>query len=57
VLLALATPGRTGHLLGAHQFVLQTAAAVCAGAPLDEAAAAGSSRAETQYGPGTPATS
>ncbi|MEV7930413.1 hypothetical protein [Kitasatospora sp. NPDC088779] len=55
-LLALNTPGETGYLLHAHQFLLQSAEAVHEGTDLDILATAVSARSGTLYGPGSPAT-
>ncbi|MEV7775942.1 hypothetical protein [Kitasatospora sp. NPDC086791] len=54
-LLALATPGETGHLLDAHQTALRAAAAVREGQPLHLAAAEIAARSGTLYGAGSPA--
>lgn len=54
-LLALSTPTETGHLLAAHQEVVQAALAVRGGAQLESTAADLASRIGTLYGEGTPA--
>ncbi|MFJ1662403.1 hypothetical protein [Streptomyces anthocyanicus] len=54
-MLALSTPAQTGHLLAAHQEVVQAALAVRGGAPLESTAASLASRVGTLYGEGTPA--
>ncbi|MEU2354397.1 hypothetical protein ABZ599_15765 [Streptomyces misionensis] len=54
-LLALATPAETGHLLAAHQEVVQAVLSVRGGAELGTAAADLASRIGTLYGEGTPA--
>jgi hypothetical protein len=52
--LALSTPVH-GHLLDAHRLVLEAAASVRAGRPLEQAAALVTARAGTLYGHGSPA--
>jgi hypothetical protein len=54
-MLALSTPAETGHLLAAHQDVVQAALAVRGGAELAGTAADLATRVGTLYGEGTPA--
>ncbi|MEU8759525.1 hypothetical protein [Streptomyces sp. NPDC048659] len=54
-LLALSTPAQTGHLLAAHQEVVQAALSVRDGAELATTAADLAARIGTLYGEGTPA--
>ncbi|TWV34736.1 hypothetical protein FRZ03_28130 [Streptomyces misionensis] len=54
-LLALSIPAETGHLLAAHQEVVEAALSVRGGAELGTAAADLASRIGTLYGEGTPA--